>query len=169
MSRHNHSYGFFYGSWYWKFEGFIVAVLLILVACIVLYFPVIKPNMEKQNLIISRIEQMDVDYSYGDISEFSTQSNAYSQAQEYDGKIVSFTGCVGVIRETIDGEYGKSVISIDSNISNKWCADCEINDITATELEQKFREGDKVSIIGEVYRNSRVIVLRNCKVEFTDV
>ena len=139
-----------------------------MIVCVVLYFPVIKPNIEEQKSIVSRIEQTDVDYSYGDISEFSTHSNAYLQAQEYDGKIVSFTGCVSTIRGSISGEHGESVISIDSAILDKWCADCEINDMTKADLEQMFSEGDKVTVIGEVYHSGWVIVLRNCKVELSD-
>lgn len=161
-------YVLFYDSWYWKLIGYIGAIIILLIACVVLCFPVIKPNIEEQNTIVSRIEQKDVDYSYEDVSEFSTHTDAYSQAQEYDGKIVSFTGCVSTIRGTISGEYGESVISIDSAILHEWCADCEINDITEVDLEQMFSEGDKVTVIGEVYRNDWVIVLRNCKVELCD-
>lgn len=161
-------YPHYVDSWFWKILGFIGAIIFIVVMCIVSYFPVIKPNIEHQENIVSKIEQGVVDFSYEDVSEFSTHSNAYSQAQKYDGKIVSFTGYVSTIRGTIDGEYGESVISVDSTISNEWCANCEINDITKEDLEQMFCEGDKVTIIGEVYRGNWVIVLRNCKVEFCE-
>lgn len=161
-------YVLFYDSWYWNFIGFIGAIIFLLLARAVLYFPVIKPNIEQQNAIVSRIEQKDVDFSYGDISEFSTHSNAYSQAQEYDGKIVSFTGYVSTVRGSLDGEYGDCVVSIDSAISGEWCADCGINDITDTEFEQQFTEGDKVIVIGEVYHSAWVIGLRNCKIESYD-
>ena len=157
-----------YYSWYWKVVGFVGAIIFILIACAVLYFPVIKPNIEEQKLVVSRIEQMDIDYSYGDISEFSTHSNAYSQAQKYDGKIVSFTGCVSTIRESMSGEYGESIISIHSEVSNEWCANCSVNYITEADLGQKFKEGDKVTVTGEVYHSAWVIELRNCKVELCD-
>lgn len=155
----------FYDSWYWKLVGYLGAIACISIVCIALYFPVIKPNIEERNSAIHRIEQHHIDYSYGDVSEFSTHSNAYSQGQKYDGKIVSFTGRVGEIRGTISGEYGESVISIDSDISNEWCADCGVNDITDTDLEQMFTKGDKVIVTGEVYHNSWVIELRYCKIE----
>lgn len=155
-------------SWFWKIIGFIGAIIFIIVMCVVLYFPIIKPNIEHQQDIVSKIEQGEVDFSYEDVSEFSTHSNAYSQAQEYDGKIVSFTGCVSTVRGNLDGEYGDSIVSIDSVISGEWCADCGINDITDTEFEQQFAEGDKVLVIGEVYHSSWVIGLRNCKIEPCD-
>ncbi len=158
-------YILFYDSWYWKLVGFVGVILFISIACVVLYFPVIKPNVEAQKLVVSRIEQMDIDYSYGDISEFSTHSNAYSQAQKYDGKIVSFTGCVSTIRGSMSGEYGESIISIHSEVSNEWCVDCGVNSISEADLGQRFKEGDKVTVVGEVYRSDWVIVLRNCKVE----
>ena len=168
MKRPNCFYILFYDSWYWKLIGFIGAVIVLIVAAIALYFPVIKPNLEQHNSIVSRIEQRDADYSYGDISEFSTHSNAYLQAQEYDGKIIEFTGCVSTIRGSIDGEYGESVISIDSITLDEWCANCEVNNLTKAELEQILHDGDKVTIIGEVYRSDWVIVLRNCKVELCE-
>lgn len=158
----------YYDSWYWKFIGSVCAVLIILISCVILYFPVIKPNLEQQRSVLAQIEQGNADYVYGDVSEFSTHSNAYSQTQKYDGKIVSFTGRVGEIRETFDGEYGKSIISLDSDTLNEWCADCGINDIAVTDLEQMFSEGDKVVVIGEVYHSSWVIVLRNCRIELCD-
>lgn len=158
-------YILFFNSWYWKLIGFIGAVIVLIVVAIALYFPVIKQNLERHNSVVSRIEQSDVDYSYGDVSEFSSHSDAYKQCQEYDGKIVSFTGLVGTIRGTLDGEYGESVVSIYSEVLNERCADCGINDLTETDLEQTFKKGDKVIVTGEVYHSSWVIELRNCKIE----
>lgn len=169
MRKHKNSFSYFfvpfYNIWHWKLIGFVGAIIVILVVCAVFYLPVAKPNIEKQKSIISQIEQNNVDYSYGDVSEFSTHSNAYSQAQSYDGKIVTFTGRVGVIRGTLSGEYGESVISINSDVSDEWCADCGVNDITEADLEKKFKEGDKVTVTGEVYHSAWVIELRNCKIE----
>ncbi len=114
---------------------FIGAIVLIEILCVIMYFPVIKPNIEHQNGFISQIEQGNADFVFGDVSEFSTHSNTYSQAQKYDGKIVIFTGCVSTFRGTVDGEYGASIISIDSDVLNVWCADCGVNDIVEEDLE----------------------------------
>jgi len=147
----------------------IQAMIVLLIICALLYFPVIKPNIERQNTIKSKIEQNIVDSSYGDVSEFSTPSNCYDQCKAFDGKIVSFTGIVGDVREAYEnGEYGESVISIDSEITGEWCADCGINDVTEEELMKMFSEGDKVTVVGEVYHCLTVIELRNCKIELCD-
>lgn len=100
-------------SCYYDLLGLLGALLCVFVVFpSALYFPVIKPNIEQQKSVKSQIEQNIIDYSYVDVSEFSSHSNAYKQCQEYDGKIVSFTGLVGTIRGTLDGEYGESVVSI---------------------------------------------------------
>lgn len=75
----------------YRINGAILLVISLLVASAVLYFPVIRPNLQKQAEDVSKMEQGIVDYTFGDVAEFA-QFDDCTDGGKYDGKVVSFTG-----------------------------------------------------------------------------
>ena len=60
----------------YRINGAILLVISLLVASAILYFPVIRPNLQKQAEVKEKIEQNTPDYVFSDISELSTKETA---------------------------------------------------------------------------------------------
>lgn len=155
-------------GWYYKIIGTILAFVGVFVVIPILTIPQEKSVKEHRQTIESRIEQGDIDYTFGDISEITSYSTSYSQGEKYKGKIISFTCLVGYSSDMLSGSYSGLVVK--SEITGKYLAECMLSapnvkdNIKAAELKKMFNEGDKITVIGEVdsggYGN---LQLFNCK------
>lgn len=155
---------FIFDGWYYKIIGTILAFVGVFVVIPILTIPQEKSVKDHRQEIASRIEQGDIDYTFGDISEITS----YSQGEKYKGKIISFTCLVGYSSDMLSGSYSGLVVK--SEITGKYLAECMLSapnvkdNIKAAELKKMFNEGDKITVIGEVdsggYRN---LQLFNCK------
>ena len=158
----------------YRINGAILLVVSLLVASAVLYFPVIRPNLQKQAEVKEKIEQNTPDYVFSDISELSTKETAYDQTKRYDGKVVSFTG---YINETDQELISKGFAPQSYAIYNKSHSDmysdtprvyCEVPDPEKTFSQYNFKDNDKVKVIGEVYWSDWYVHLRYCVIEPCD-
>ena len=149
----------------YRINGAILLVVSLLVASAVLYFPVIRPNLQKQAEVKAKIEQNTPDYVFSDIAELSTKETAYDQTKKYDGKVVSFTG---YINETDQELISKGFAPKSDMYSDTPRVYCEVPDPEKTFSQYNFKDNDKVKVIGEVYWNSLYVHLRYCVIEPCD-
>ena len=159
---------FIFDGWYYKIIGTILAFVGVFVVIPILTIPQEKSVKEHRQTIESRIEQGDIDYTFGDVSELTSHSTASSQGRKYEGKIVSFTCVVGYSSDDLEGPYSGLVIK--SEVTGEYLAKCKLtapnikDNLKAAELDKLFSEGDKITVIGEVDGGSYGdLILNNCK------
>lgn len=154
----------------YRINGAILLVVSLLVASAVLYFPVIRPNLQKRAEDVSKMEQGIVDYTFGDVSEFA-QFDDCTDGGKYDGKVVSFTGKLTFVGHCSSsrGEQGKSLVAVRSiDAPDRYSADCSMLDMDVEEVENNFKRGDKVRITGVVCGYFYNVRLEHCKIEHCD-
>lgn len=154
----------------YRINGAILLVVSLLVASAILYFPVIRPNLQKQAEVKEKIEQGIVDYTFGDVSEFA-QFDDCRDGGKYDGKVVSFTGKFVVVSNCSASmeEYEVSSVAVRSiDAPDRYRADCSMLDMDVEEVENNFKRGDKVRITGVVCGYFYNVRLEHCKIEHCD-
>ena len=72
---------FIFDGWYYKIIGTILAFVGVFVVIPILTIPQEKSVKEHRQTIESRIEQGDIDYTFGDVSELTSHSTASSQGR----------------------------------------------------------------------------------------
>ena len=163
---------FIFDGWYYKIIGTILAFVGVFVVIPILLLPQTTASDKHTKEVLNRIDQGDIDYTFGDVSELASCFTTNEQGEKYKGKIVSFTCIVSYIgEETYDDCHPG--MSLESEKTGRILANCRVaipnktRYSTVGELKAQFNEGDEITVIGEVAGGGGgygALNIDNCKV-----